>query len=110
MCAQTVQHQVTSYIIWKLILNYSYYPGQAFCSAHSDLIGAMGYPTGLRPFLTSCSTRDTPVDPNNYTKNMKAKVEEVLREISKKSGKPPPDVKSATDVQGLLIFIKCVYQ
>ena len=38
---------------------------------------------------------------------MKQKVETVLQEISKKAGKPPADIKSATDTQGL--FINCKF-
>ena len=51
---------------------------------------------------------DTLVDPNNYTKAMKAAVETVLREISKKAGKPSGDIKSATDVQGITVNVQLV--
>ena len=52
---------------------------------------------------------DTRVDPNNYTKVMKEAVETVLRDISRKAGKPPAEIQSATDAQGCLnvFFILC---
>ena len=74
--------------------------GQAFCGAHGEVINQLGYPTALRPFLKSCSSADAPVDPSNYTKSMKERVDAVLRDISKKAGKPQGDVKSASDAQG----------
>ena len=74
--------------------------GQAFCGAHGEVIDQLGYPTALRDFLNSCSSVNAPVDPFNYTKSMKEKVDTVLRDISKKAGKPQGDIKSASDVQG----------
>ena len=43
---------------------------------------------------------DVPVDPKNYTKTMKERVDLLLKELSKKAGKPTGEVKSATDSQG----------
>ena len=74
--------------------------GQAFCAAHGEVINQLGHPTALRPFLKSCSSVDAPVHPFKYTKSMKERVEAVLRDISKKAGKPQGDIKSASDVQG----------
>ena len=53
--------------------------GQAFCGAHGEVINQLGYPTALRDFLKSCSSVDAPVDPFNYTKSMKLKVEELKK-------------------------------
>ena len=80
----------------------TFFLGQAFCSAHSEVIAGLGYRTDLQSFLKSCSTVDTRVDPNNYTKVMKEAVETVLRDISRKAGKPPREIQSATDAQGCL--------
>ena len=75
--------------------------GRAFCKSHSEAISSLGYPTDLREFLKSCGSVGTPVDPGNYTKGMKEKVEIVLKEISQKLGKPPSDIKSSSDSQGI---------
>ena len=40
---------------------------------------------------------------------MKEKVETVLKEISRKAGKSPSDIKSATDSQGSLHYAKCPF-
>ena len=70
----------------------------AFCAEHCRVVTSLGYKCGLRDFLKSCSDNDVNVDPNNYCKKMKSKVNTVLNTISKASDSAESD--SASDAQG----------
>ena len=70
----------------------------AFCINHCATVSSLGYKTGLREFLQSCSDQDTVVNPNNYCKKMKTRVNTVLNEISRASKSVLSD--SASDAQG----------
>ena len=73
--------------------------GSAFCTEHGKLVSALGYPTGLRDFLKSCANKGE-IDPENYTRNMQAKVDIVLQQISKQAPKAS-NIMSCSDAQGL---------
>ena len=65
----------------------------------------LGYPVELRPFLKSCAKKDE-IDPDNFSKDMQKRVDETLKEISKKipaSNK----FKSCTDAQGYKTHSNC---
>ena len=58
----------------------------------------LGYPTELRAFLKSCGTSTQSVDPDAYSKPMRARVDDVLKTISNLMDKT--DAKTSTDAQG----------
>ena len=70
----------------------------AFCTDHCLVVSNLGYKTGLREFLKSCSDNELEVNPNQYNAKMKGRVTSVLDEISRKSKSSVSD--SATDAQG----------
>ena len=74
--------------------------GQAFCKEHTEIISCLGYPTELRKFLKSCAVDDgEEIDPENYTKSMQKKVDEVLIKICNKIP-ASAQFKSCIDAQG----------
>ena len=75
--------------------------GKAFCQSHCAKIEKLGYPTELKPFLKFCGDNITPVNPENYTKQMKEKVDIVVKKISKLLEVDHEDLKSSTDAQGM---------
>jgi hypothetical protein len=82
--------------------------GHAFCKSHCEDVKALGYPTELKPFLKSCGTGISPVDPDQYTKEMMSKVNETVKTISKTLIKNPT-MRSATDAQGKQFNIQFLY-
>ena len=54
--------------------------GSGFCSVHSKEVKNLGKPTKLKEFLKSCGT-----DPENYSKEAKGKVKDVLEAMANKS-------------------------
>ena len=74
------------------------FSGSAFCKHHCSVANELGYKTGLREFLMSCSDKETDVNPNQYSQKMKSRVNSVLDELARacKSEKS----NSATDAQG----------
>ena len=77
--------------------------GSAFCKEHSEHISHLGYPTGLREFLKSCSNSSNggEIDPENFTKNMQQRVESVLIKICNELP-ASATYKSCADAQGCL--------
>ena len=59
-------------------------PGQAFCKEHCQKVSSLGYPTDLKDFLKSCSSERQIVNPREYSKPMRQRVDEVIHEISEK--------------------------
>ena len=51
---------------------------------HCESIKALGYPTELRPFLKSCGNTVNPVHPEQFSKDMLKKVNQVIKEIAAK--------------------------
>ena len=66
----------------------------------------LGYPTDLKEFLKSCSNEAQTVDPNEYCKPMKQRVDEELKKITKLLEKSPVDIKSATEAQGTSYLLR----
>ena len=58
----------------------------------------LGYPTDLKLFLKACGNTENPVKPEDFNKNMKERVDEVIKNLSKMMG--TGDFKSSSDVQG----------
>ena len=56
--------------------------GQAFCKEHCQKVSSLGYPTDLKDFLKSCSSERQIVNPREYSKPMRQRVDEVIHEIS----------------------------
>ena len=88
---------------------YSIAAGKAFCSLHCDVIAAIKddqgnqrYSTDLRGFLRSCSNEETQVDPNNYTKEMRARVKEEILRIARHCEEEgtSPEFVTAAEAQG----------
>ena len=77
--------------------------GHAFCKSHCEDVKSLGYPTELKPFLKSCGSGISPVNPNQYTKEMMLKVNETVKTIYKSLNKNPA-MRSATDAQGKKSF------
>ena len=76
---------------------------QAFCKQHCEIVTATGYKTGLRDFLKSCASEGEDIDPNNYTKDMQAKVETVLQRIC--NNIPASSMfKTCVDAQGTVVY------
>ena len=50
-------------------------PGSGFCAHHAKVVGDLGYPTKLRPFLSHCGA-----DPDSFTKEGKKKVTDFIQE------------------------------
>ena len=63
--------------------------GKAFCVSHCVKVAELGYPTDLKEFLRSCSAARQTVDPDDYSKSMKQRVDEELKIIAKKNGRIP---------------------
>ena len=55
--------------------------GKAFCEAHCTKVAELGYPVDLKEFLKSCSNEKQSVDPNEYCKPMKQRVDEELKKL-----------------------------
>lgn len=83
-------------------------PGHAFCHDHSAEISKLGYPTGLREFLKSCSVAGEDIDPDNYTKSMQQKVDAVLSDICEKIP-ASTKFKSCIEAQGDLNYKNSPY-
>ena len=67
---------------------------------HSESIKALGYPTELRPFLKSCGNTVNPIHPEQFSKDMLKKVNQVIKEIAAKLDVSAPGVQTATEAQG----------
>ena len=74
--------------------------GHAFCTSHCGDVKAMGYPTELKPFFKTCGNSVSPVNPEQYTKDMMKHVNETIKKISKDLQSKNVGVRSATDAQG----------
>ena len=70
----------------------------AFCTDHCGVVSELGYKTELRAFLKSCSDKQVSVNPKQYSKKMKDRVQTVLDDISRASKSCISD--SSTDAQG----------
>ena len=89
---------VSIFLFFQIVILKLSFSGSAFCKHHCSIVEQLGYKTGLREFLKSCSDKETDVNPNLYCKKMKSRVNSVLDEIARacKSDKS----NSATDAQG----------
>ena len=65
--------------------------GKAFCETHCISISKLGYPTDLKEFLKSCSNMHQSVDPDNYSKSMKQRVDDQIKIISR-------------ELEGIIVF------
>ena len=72
--------------------------GSAFCSVHSRLVEKKGFPTGIRDFMRQCQ-----VNPENYNREAKAKIQAVLKSLSKDVDENMTE--TASEAQGILIPI-----
>ena len=81
--------------------------GHAFCDSHCKFVKSMGYPTELKPFLKSCGKSTSPVDPEQYTKDMMNNVNQVIKTISKNLHSINARTRSATDAQGKQAYHLC---
>ena len=66
----------------------------------------LGYPTDLKEFLRSCSDKRQTVDPDEYSKPMKQRVDEELKMIAKKMEGSPITVLTATEAQGTSYLLR----
>ena len=80
--------------------------GKAFCEIHCVKVAELGYPTDLKEFLKSCSNEKQSVDPNQYSKPMKQRVDEELKKITKLLDKTSLNIKSATEAQGTSYLLR----
>ena len=64
----------------------------------------LGYETDLKKFLKSCATRDCEVNPDDFTKNMKEQVDEVIKQIARliDTGE---NFKTSADAQGSVVLL-----
>jgi hypothetical protein len=69
-------------------------------------VAELGYPTDLKEFLKSCSNEKQSVDPNEYYKPMKQRVDEELKKITKLLDKASLNIKSATEAQGTSYLLR----
>ena len=70
-----------------IVLKICFFIGKAFCASHCIKVAELGYPTDLKEFLRSCSDTRQTVDPDEYSKPMKQRVDEELKMIAKKNGR-----------------------
>ena len=59
----------------------------------------LGHPTELKEFIRSCGNVDCPVNPEDYTKTMKERVNDVVKVLSKKM-EVGGEFNSSADAQG----------
>ena len=85
---------------------YNNIAGKAFCQVHCEKVAELGYPTDLKEFLKSCSNDAQTVDPNQYCKPMKQRVDEELKKITKLLEKSSLNIKSATEAQGTSYLLR----
>ena len=71
-------------------------PGSGFCAHHAKVVGDLGYPTKLRPFLSHCGA-----DPDSFTKEGKKKVTDFIQEICKKHPSLGDEGGNAENLQGM---------
>ena len=95
----------TSYNVISFF-NSLYIIGKAFCEAHCVKVAELGYPTDLKEFLKSCGNEKQSVDPNEYSKPMKQRVDEELKVIAKLLEGASIDIKSATEAQGTSYLLR----
>ena len=69
-------------------------------------VAELGYLTDLKGFLKSCSNDKQSVDPDEYSKPMKQRVEEELKKITKLLAKSNLGIKSATEAQGTSYLLR----
>ena len=81
-------------------------PGQAFCKEHCQKVSSLGYPTDLKDFLKSCSSERQIVNPREYSKPMRQRVDEVIHEISEKIEGTVANVKTASEAQGFSYLLR----
>ena len=80
--------------------------GQAFCKEHCQKVSSLGYPTDLKDFLKSCSSERQIVNPREYSKPMRQRVDEVIHEISEKIEGTVANVKTASEAQGFSYLLR----
>ena len=80
--------------------------GKAFCEAHCEKVAELGYPTDLKDFLKSCGNERQQVNPDEYCKPMKQRVDEELKKITKMMDGSSLGIKSATEAQGTSYFLR----
>ena len=89
-----------------LLLKICFFIGKAFCASHCIKVAELGYPTDLKEFLRSCSDTRQTVDPDEYSKPMKQRVDEELKMIAKKMEGSPITVPTATEAQGTSYLLR----
>ena len=97
-----ISEDLQSYV--PMVCSNSPAPLQAFCDVHCKEVSRLGYPTGLKEFLKSCSNSNQIVDPGQYCKPMKDGVDEELRAISKKLDETHST--SGAEAQGTSYFLR----
>ena len=80
--------------------------GKAFCASHCTKVAELGYPTDLKEFLRSCSNRNQTVDPEDYSKPMKQRVDEELKIIATKMEGSTITIQTATEAQGTSYLLR----
>lgn len=74
--------------------------------SHCVKVAELGYPTDLKEFLRSCSDARQTVDPDDYSKSMKQRVDEELKIIAKKMEGSPITIQTATEAQGTSYLLR----
>ena len=85
---------------------YNNIAGKAFCQAHCLKVAELVYPTDLEEFLKSCCNETQTVDPNEFCKPMKQRVDEELKKITKLLENSSLNIKSATEAQGTSYLLR----
>ena len=92
-------HVVYCFKIWLIT-------GQTFCESHCVRVAELGYPTDLKKFLKSCGNENQTVNPNEYSKPMKQRVDKELKKISKMLEGSSPNIKTASEAQGTSYLLR----
>ena len=69
-------------------------------------VAELCYPTDLKDFLSSCGNEKQSVDPNEYSKPMKQRVDEELKKITKMLDGSSLNIKSSMEAQGTSYLLR----